>query len=824
MTAPPLSRPPPPPQFHSREDFDHQSTVDPSQPRESTVDLELSVDAIIETPRPGMRSVSAEARPAEDSGQILLEQSRGGDLVTPVVQPNVNNRIAAGTGETDGTIDEPTMAEDDLREPQLAVVRAPPAHPPPAPGRPGPGGSRMGSGGDSVPGTAWLTVQAGTDRGRRFQVKTGGRTTIGRGIDNDVVLTDIAVSRRHLYIDGDPQGYVMTDLGSGNGTLVNDRDQDGIYRLGHGDRLELGNTVLVFECQELAARPAVPAAPRSPAGPAPGKQKWARQHDDDDQSTVAGKKPAGLRMTSPMPAPRPPAAQPTMLEGPAARRSTTAPPPGRRAPTVPPPLPPGRRTSTGGSVEPPPAMLSMPPTPSVPHNALPTRDPQPMMPVAGAHMPTMAADVLGLGGLTHATPQPPMHQMPPMGSGFSPFPGAGLSYPSPPAGFGIGGPTPHPPPRFQYPQGVMSPSPGSERKRVLIGILAIAFVAVGAGIVMALVHGRGGDKTADKAATTAPAPGPTPAPAPSVTPAPAPSVTPAPTPPEPVVTSGAPDSKVTLASLMGEKNLTPDSFGNDEQFLSDATGGGGTAPVESPPEPPAPKEAPRQPEKRTEKRTPERPARTAPARREPDEDEEEEEEVEEDSGGGDDVDVDGAMEKAEKQYKSKQFADAVATLRRAADGGAGKKEAQRLRALAAKYETVGSSLRQGGDDSDPPKALAALKKAHSTDADLDGVLDSYIGVKIGQIAPKAAGSYMARSKYAEAKLAADDAATYGNGAAVSAVRSRLEREATALYDRANAAANDGDDAKAADLARQAMKLVPKSSSVYTRAQKLAGKK
>jgi hypothetical protein len=275
---------------------------------------------------------------------------------------------------------------------------------------------------------------------------------------------------------------------------------------------------------------------------------------------------------------------------------------------------------------------------------------------------------------------------------------------------------------------------------------------------------------------------------------------------------------------MGEKNLTPDVFGNDEQFLSDAAPGGvsaGTVDAEPEPAPPAAKQ--RQQEKRPEKRAPERATKPAPTRREKVE-EDEEDEAEADTGGGDDVDVDGAMEKAEKQYKSKQFADAAATLRRAADGGAGKKEAQRLRATAARYESVGNALRQGADDSDPPKALAALKKAHATDGDLDGVLDSYIGVKIGQIAPKAAGSYMARNKYAEAKLAADDAATYGNGSAVAAVRSRLEREATALYDRANAAASDGDDAKAADLARQAMKLVPKGSSVYTRAQKLVGKK
>jgi tetratricopeptide (TPR) repeat protein len=684
----------------------------------------------------------------------------------------------------------------------------------------------MGSNGESAPQNAWLSVQAGTDRGRRFAVKNG-RTTIGRGIDNDVVLTDIAVSRRHLIIDSDPQGFVMSDLGSGNGTLVNDRDQDGTYRLGHGDRLELGNTVLVFECQELPARAPVPALPRPTAPPPPQvRGKWARQHaDDDDQSTVAGKKPVPLKMTAPMPAPRMPAqggGAPTGQRG----QPSAPPPPQRRQPTAPPPMPLGRRTSTGAAVEPQPSMLSMPPTPSVPHGAIPTRDPHPVMPIAGAHMPTMAADVLGLGGLTNATPQPPMQQMPPMGSGFSPFPGAGLSYPSPPHGFGIGGPTPHPPPRFQYPQGVMSPSPGGDRKRVLIGILAIAFVAVGAGIVMALVHGRGGD-----AKTAASAPVPTTAPAPTPAPAAAPVVTPG----APVVTPGAPaaagavagtDDKVTLASLMGTKDLTPDSFGNDEQILASA--GKSPAPEEDEADEPPPssgKQQAKAPEKRAEKRAPERATRPTRKEKVEDEEDEEDEEPEEDSrpSSGAEVDVDVATTKAEKQYKSKQFADAAATLRRAADGGAGKKEAQRLRAAASRYETVGNLLKQGGDESDPPRALTALKKAHGIDGELEGALDSFIGVKIGNIAPNAAKAYMARGKFADAKLAADDAQSFGNGAAVASVRSSLEARAGELYDRANAAAADGDDAKAADLARQAMKLVPKSSPVYAKAAKLAKK-
>ena len=45
--------------------------------------------------------------------------------------------------------------------------------------------------------------------------------TVGRGWDNDVVLPDISVSRRHALLRRHGTGYLLLDLGSGNGTRVN---------------------------------------------------------------------------------------------------------------------------------------------------------------------------------------------------------------------------------------------------------------------------------------------------------------------------------------------------------------------------------------------------------------------------------------------------------------------------------------------------------------------------------------------------------------------------------------------------------------------------
>ena len=49
------------------------------------------------------------------------------------------------------------------------------------------------------------------------------RITIGRLPDNDVVLDDLLVSRRHAVLDRTPDGWRLVDLGSGNGTFVNGR-------------------------------------------------------------------------------------------------------------------------------------------------------------------------------------------------------------------------------------------------------------------------------------------------------------------------------------------------------------------------------------------------------------------------------------------------------------------------------------------------------------------------------------------------------------------------------------------------------------------------
>ena len=74
----------------------------------------------------------------------------------------------------------------------------------------------------------------------------GSGLTIGRSADNDLVLSDSRVSRHHARISGRRGTLVYSDLGSTNGSRVNGVDV-GELVLGAGDRIELGDTVIIVE-------------------------------------------------------------------------------------------------------------------------------------------------------------------------------------------------------------------------------------------------------------------------------------------------------------------------------------------------------------------------------------------------------------------------------------------------------------------------------------------------------------------------------------------------------------------------------------------------
>jgi hypothetical protein len=91
---------------------------------------------------------------------------------------------------------------------------------------------------------ASLTVLDDGPAGRTYPLGAAS-VTIGRLPDSDIVISDPGASRHHAQIRFDGDRYLVSDLGSTNGTLVNDERADERV-LRDGDRLTIGSTVLEF--------------------------------------------------------------------------------------------------------------------------------------------------------------------------------------------------------------------------------------------------------------------------------------------------------------------------------------------------------------------------------------------------------------------------------------------------------------------------------------------------------------------------------------------------------------------------------------------------
>ncbi|MEV4493062.1 FHA domain-containing protein [Micromonospora coxensis] len=93
--------------------------------------------------------------------------------------------------------------------------------------------------------TPLMTVTAGMMRGASFRLSPRPQV-IGRTPDADIVVPDPHLSRRHAEVRLTDAGAVLTDLGSTNGTWLNDRRITGAEPLADGDVIRLGRTELRF--------------------------------------------------------------------------------------------------------------------------------------------------------------------------------------------------------------------------------------------------------------------------------------------------------------------------------------------------------------------------------------------------------------------------------------------------------------------------------------------------------------------------------------------------------------------------------------------------
>ena len=89
-----------------------------------------------------------------------------------------------------------------------------------------------------------LKVLDGKHAGQEIRV-AGPKFLIGRGDDCQLRPKSDSVSRRHCMLQIDEGRVTVRDLGSRNGTLVNDQRVEGQFALKTGDRLSIGQ--LKFE-------------------------------------------------------------------------------------------------------------------------------------------------------------------------------------------------------------------------------------------------------------------------------------------------------------------------------------------------------------------------------------------------------------------------------------------------------------------------------------------------------------------------------------------------------------------------------------------------
>lgn len=134
----------------------------------------------------------------------------------------------------------------------------------------------------------------------------GRDVTIGRGKGSDIVLEgDTLTSRRHAMLRRDHDRYIVVDLGSSNGTLLNGAELSEAAPLQPGDRVQVGNHELVY-LLDAAPQP----VPQSASQPAPHSALHAGPPSASAAShttgSMAAPAPSGLpdaRETPPWPAP-----------------------------------------------------------------------------------------------------------------------------------------------------------------------------------------------------------------------------------------------------------------------------------------------------------------------------------------------------------------------------------------------------------------------------------------------------------------------------------------------------------------------------------------
>ena len=102
--------------------------------------------------------------------------------------------------------------------------------------------------------TAAEEVPCLTDPTGREHPLTNDRVTIGRALENDVVITSKRVSREHARVRRQGWRVILDDLGSTNGTFLNDERVLAPVELHDGDRITVGDVIFTFHDPDITYR------------------------------------------------------------------------------------------------------------------------------------------------------------------------------------------------------------------------------------------------------------------------------------------------------------------------------------------------------------------------------------------------------------------------------------------------------------------------------------------------------------------------------------------------------------------------------------------